>query len=285
MVLSGSLLSLFGVSMLFFRVPFASYEYVVLSPDLAPLVTVLTVVVFANAINLIDGLDGLAVRDRDHRRRGAVPVLRPAVQGRVPRGLEHRAARRGDHGRGSASASCPTTSTRPASSWVTPARMFLGLLLATTTITIGGRTADPFSGQTYFFFAPARHPAGDPRRPDRRHRVLVPPAGREAPVVRRGRQGAPPPPADAPGPRSAAHRRDPLALDRAALGASCCSRPTPTGATPWCRWAWSRSVCCSTSSSTPGSAAAAPRTPRRTPADAAGDVVELEPRRAARRGR
>ena len=32
--------------------------------------------------------------------------------------------------------------------------MFLGLLLATTTITVGGRTADQFSGQTYFFFAP-----------------------------------------------------------------------------------------------------------------------------------
>ena len=59
-VLSGSVLSLLGVTMLYFRVPFASYEYVVLSPDLAPLVTVLTVVVMANAINLIDGLDGLA---------------------------------------------------------------------------------------------------------------------------------------------------------------------------------------------------------------------------------
>ena len=32
--------------------------------------------------------------------------------------------------------------------------MFLGLLLAVCTITIGGRTADQFSGQTYFFFAP-----------------------------------------------------------------------------------------------------------------------------------
>src|SRR6185295_19357074 len=59
-VLSGSLLSLFGVSMLYFRVPFASYDYVVLSPDLAPLVTVVTVVLLANALNLIDGLDGLA---------------------------------------------------------------------------------------------------------------------------------------------------------------------------------------------------------------------------------
>ncbi|MGZ5715578.1 MAG: hypothetical protein ACXWIG_15585, partial [Caldimonas sp.] len=46
-VLSGSILSLLGVTMLYFRVPFASYEYVVLSPDLAPLVTVLTVVVMA----------------------------------------------------------------------------------------------------------------------------------------------------------------------------------------------------------------------------------------------
>ena len=36
-VLSGSILSLFGVTMLYFRVPFASYDYVVLSPDLAPL--------------------------------------------------------------------------------------------------------------------------------------------------------------------------------------------------------------------------------------------------------
>jgi UDP-GlcNAc:undecaprenyl-phosphate GlcNAc-1-phosphate transferase len=32
--------------------------------------------------------------------------------------------------------------------------MLLGLLMASTTITVGGRTADQFSGQTYFFFAP-----------------------------------------------------------------------------------------------------------------------------------
>src|SRR4051794_3537231 len=59
-VLSGSVLSLLGVTMLYFRLPFASYDYIVLSADLAPLVTVLTVVILANAINLIDGLDGLA---------------------------------------------------------------------------------------------------------------------------------------------------------------------------------------------------------------------------------
>ena len=56
--------------------------------------------------------------------------------------------------------------------------MFLGLLLATTTITVGGRTADPFSGQTYFFFAPLLIPIVILGRADRRHRVLVRPAGR-----------------------------------------------------------------------------------------------------------
>src|SRR5581483_6161638 len=59
-VLSGGALSLFGVTMLYFRVPFASYDYIVLSPDLAALVTILAVVALANAMNLIDGLDGLA---------------------------------------------------------------------------------------------------------------------------------------------------------------------------------------------------------------------------------
>jgi UDP-GlcNAc:undecaprenyl-phosphate GlcNAc-1-phosphate transferase len=37
--------------------------------------------------------------------------------------------------------------------------MFLGLLMVTTMITIGGRTTDPFSGQTYFYFAPLLIPA------------------------------------------------------------------------------------------------------------------------------
>jgi UDP-GlcNAc:undecaprenyl-phosphate GlcNAc-1-phosphate transferase len=36
--------------------------------------------------------------------------------------------------------------------------MLLGLLLATMTITVGGRTADPFNAQTYFYFAPLAIP-------------------------------------------------------------------------------------------------------------------------------
>ena len=51
--------------------------------------------------------------------------------------------------------------------------MFLGLLMAATTITVGGRSRRPFSGQTYFFFAPLFIPLLHPRRADHRHRVLV----------------------------------------------------------------------------------------------------------------
>jgi UDP-GlcNAc:undecaprenyl-phosphate GlcNAc-1-phosphate transferase len=152
-VLSGSLLSLFGVTMLYFRVPFASYEYIVLSPDLASLVTVVGVVILANAMNLIDGLDGLAAgiaaiaglalflyADRLFKAgllegSNIGPLVAIIVVGMAAGFLPHN---------------------------VSPARIFmgdagamlLGLMLAVTTITVGGRTADQFSGQTYFFFAP-----------------------------------------------------------------------------------------------------------------------------------
>ncbi len=152
-VLSGSLLSLFGVSILFFRVPFASTEYVVLSPDLAPLITVLTVVVMANAINLIDGLDGLAA--------GIVAIAGAALFLYADRLFKAGLLEGSNMG--------PLIAVIAVGVCVgflphnfNPARiimgdagaLFLGLLMATTTITVGGRTADQFSGQTYFFFAP-----------------------------------------------------------------------------------------------------------------------------------
>ena len=61
--------------------------------------------------------------------------------------------------------------------------MFLGLLLAVTTITMGGRTADQFSGQTYFFFAPLLIPIVILAVPLVDTGVLVPPAAGAAPVV------------------------------------------------------------------------------------------------------
>ncbi len=150
-VFSGSLLSLLGITLLFFRVPFAGF--VVLSPDLSPLLTVIWVALMANAVNLIDGLDGLAA--------GVVGIagfafflyslrlsdsgllagsnLAPLVAiiavgvcvGFLPRNAHPARIFMGDAG-----------------------ALFLGLLLAASTILVGGRTADQFSGQTFFFFAP-----------------------------------------------------------------------------------------------------------------------------------
>ena len=93
-----------------------------------------------NAINLIDGLDGLAA--------GIVVIAGAALflyadrlfKAGLPRGREHRAARRGHRGRRSASGSCRTTSTRRGSSWATPARCSSGCCSRRPTITIGGRT-------------------------------------------------------------------------------------------------------------------------------------------------
>jgi UDP-GlcNAc:undecaprenyl-phosphate GlcNAc-1-phosphate transferase len=157
-VFSGSLLSIFGVTMLYFRVPFASYDYVVLSPNMATLATVVVVVVLANAVNLIDGLDGLATgiviiagsalfiySDRllkagllDNSNIGPlVAVIAVSIcVGFLPHNFSPAKIFMGDAG-----------------------AMFLGLLLAATTITVSGRTADQFSGQTYFFFAPMLIPA------------------------------------------------------------------------------------------------------------------------------
>src|SRR5439155_20080632 len=55
-VLAASVLYWLGVTMFYFRVPFAGF--IVLSPDLGPLITVMWVALIANAVNLIDGLDG-----------------------------------------------------------------------------------------------------------------------------------------------------------------------------------------------------------------------------------
>ncbi len=153
MVLAGGVLSLFGVQMLFFRVPFLLNDTVVLSADLAPVVTVLMVVLLANAINLIDGLDGLAggicaiagtalflYSDRLFKNgflegSNLAPLIAVIVVGVclgfLPYNWHPARIMMGDAG-----------------------ALFLGLLMAVTTITIGGRADYQYSGVTYFFFAP-----------------------------------------------------------------------------------------------------------------------------------
>jgi UDP-GlcNAc:undecaprenyl-phosphate/decaprenyl-phosphate GlcNAc-1-phosphate transferase len=150
-VLAGSVLSISGVSILFFRIPFAGL--VSLSPDMSALLTVLWVIGMTTAINYIDGLDGLAAgivaiagaallvyceRLNTVDAIGpdnAGPLIAAAVLGACLGFLPH--------------------NFHPAKIFMGDAgALLLGLLLASITIIVGGNTDTPFSGQTFFFFAP-----------------------------------------------------------------------------------------------------------------------------------
>jgi len=149
-VLAAMVLVFLGVTMFQFKVPFVGFF--VLSPDVTPLLTALWVIVITNAVNLIDGLDGLAT-GIVAIASGALAVyglrlvflgylpsdnLGPLIAvvafgvcvGFLPHNLHPARVFMGDAG-----------------------ALFLGLLMAASTMVIGGRTPD-VSGQTYFFFAP-----------------------------------------------------------------------------------------------------------------------------------
>jgi UDP-GlcNAc:undecaprenyl-phosphate/decaprenyl-phosphate GlcNAc-1-phosphate transferase len=150
-VLAGSVLSLAGVTILFFRIPFTGL--VALSPDLSALITVVWVVGMTTAINYIDGLDGLAAgivliasgafllyADR-LVEVGVItsdnpgPVIAAAVVGACLGFLPH--------------------NFHPARIFMGDAgALLLGLLMAAATISVGGNTNLPFSGQVFFFYAP-----------------------------------------------------------------------------------------------------------------------------------
>ena len=144
-------MSLLGITMFYFRIPF--FGLVVLSPDLAPLVTVLWVAGMANAVNFIDGLDGLAagtvaiaagafflyaqrLNDAGLLAEGSIsPMVSVIVLGMCVGFLPH--------------------NFHPAHIFMGDCgALLLGLLMAASTIVVGGRASEPFSGQTYFFFAP-----------------------------------------------------------------------------------------------------------------------------------
>lgn len=82
MVVAGFALAFAGVTLWHFRVPF--WRVVVLPSDLRPIVTVVWLIVMANAINFIDGLDGLAagivaIADRGILRVQLPPRIRSSV--------------------------------------------------------------------------------------------------------------------------------------------------------------------------------------------------------------
>ena len=58
-VLAAMVLVFWGVTMYYFKIPFET-NLITLSPEILPLITAVWVVGMANAVNLIDGLDGLA---------------------------------------------------------------------------------------------------------------------------------------------------------------------------------------------------------------------------------
>jgi UDP-GlcNAc:undecaprenyl-phosphate GlcNAc-1-phosphate transferase len=151
-VLAGTVLYFTGLTMLFFRVPLAGTT-LVLSPDLAPLMTVLWVVGMANAVNFIDGLDGLAA--------GIVAI---AAGGFFVYG--HQLFRAGliaaDNSGPLVAVICLGLCLGFLPHNFHPARIFmgdsgamlLGLLMAASTLSVVGQTDTQFSGRTYFFFAP-----------------------------------------------------------------------------------------------------------------------------------
>jgi UDP-GlcNAc:undecaprenyl-phosphate GlcNAc-1-phosphate transferase len=151
MVLSGSILTLVGMTIIYFRIPFLGFT--VLPPDMSALITVLWVVGMANAVNLIDGLDGLAagivaigagsfflygwrllevgVIDPTNVGPLLAVVTVGVCVGFLPFNFNPASIFMGDSG-----------------------ALLLGLLLASSTIAVGGQSDDPFSGQSWFFFAP-----------------------------------------------------------------------------------------------------------------------------------
>lgn len=154
LVLGGSIMFLLGVALLYFRFPFVD-GLIILGPDWAPLVSVLWVVGMANAVNLIDGLDGLACGIiaiaagsfflYGHRlSTGDAPVLQvdnpsPLIAiviagiclGFLPHNFNPARIFMGDGG-----------------------ALMLGGLMAAATMLVGGQSNAEVSGQVYFFFAP-----------------------------------------------------------------------------------------------------------------------------------
>ena len=151
MVVAGVALSVVGVSLVVLRIPF--FETVILSSNMSALLTVVWVVLIANAVNLIDGLDGLA---------GGIVAIAAAT-------FLFYAIRLGDAGVLTASSPGALIAVLVVGICVGflphnvhPARIFmgdggallLGLLMAASTMSVGGSTDAVFSGQAFFFFAP-----------------------------------------------------------------------------------------------------------------------------------
>jgi UDP-GlcNAc:undecaprenyl-phosphate GlcNAc-1-phosphate transferase len=152
-VLSASILYFLGVTMYELKVPLAGFF--ILTPGIIPLITAAWVIALTNAINLIDGLDGLAA--------GVVAIGGGALALYGLRLMELGLLPSDNIGPLVAVIACGIClgflpfNFNPARIFMGDAGAhFLGLLMAASTMVIGGRvpTTVPISGVTYFFFAP-----------------------------------------------------------------------------------------------------------------------------------
>lgn len=151
MVLAAGILVLLGVTMVHVRVPFLGI--VSLHPQAMPLITAVWVILFCNAMNLIDGLDGLAA---GVAAIAAAAMFVFAVRLQAVGLLEMESL-----GPVILAAACGMAlgflrwNFHPAKVYMGDGgAMLLGLLFAAATMLIGGRITASYSGQTFFFFAP-----------------------------------------------------------------------------------------------------------------------------------
>ncbi|MCL4445687.1 MAG: undecaprenyl/decaprenyl-phosphate alpha-N-acetylglucosaminyl 1-phosphate transferase [Actinobacteria bacterium] len=149
-VLAASILYFLGVTMYQFKVPLAGF--IVLTPGWIPLITAIWVIALTNAVNLIDGLDGLAA--------GVVAIGGGALAVYGLRLMDLGLLPLNNVGPLVAVVACGVClgflpfNYHPARVFMGDAgALLLGLLMSASTMVIGGRTP-PTSGVTYFFFAP-----------------------------------------------------------------------------------------------------------------------------------
>jgi UDP-GlcNAc:undecaprenyl-phosphate/decaprenyl-phosphate GlcNAc-1-phosphate transferase len=150
-VLAASILYFMGVTMYQFKIPLAGF--IVLSPSVIPLITALWVIALTNAVNLIDGLDGLAA--------GIVAIGSGALAIYGLRLMQLGVLPSSNIGPLVAVIACGIClgflpfNFHPAKIFMGDAgALFLGLLMSAATMVIGGRLPPATSGTTYFFYAP-----------------------------------------------------------------------------------------------------------------------------------
>jgi UDP-GlcNAc:undecaprenyl-phosphate GlcNAc-1-phosphate transferase len=152
-VLAASILYFLGVTLYWIKIPLGGF--ISLTPSITPLIMALWVIALANAVNIIDGLDGLAA--------GIVAIGGGALAIYGLRLMAIGVLSRTNIGPLVAVIACGICigflpfNFHPAKMFMGDAgALLLGLLMSASTMVIGGRLppSSPTTGATYFFFAP-----------------------------------------------------------------------------------------------------------------------------------